>query len=131
MEGLSVLFGTVKKLPEQLLLHRLFEENAKLCPVERGIGVMVNDGDVVTYAELNARSNRVARLLYDVITAKQLHRSSAGGKASVIVVDIAPSTQLLVALLATIKLGLAYVPVDGSSAINRVRYSERMNIILV
>ncbi len=39
-----------------------------------------------------------------------------------IAVDIEPSVDLVVALLAVLKLGAAYVPVDSVSAINRVKY---------
>ena len=38
------------------------------------------------------------------------------------VVDVQPGCRLLVVLLAIIKLGLAYVPVDSCCAVNRVKY---------
>jgi len=38
------------------------------------------------------------------------------------VVDVQPGCRLLVVLLAVIKLGLAYVPVDSRCAVNRVKY---------
>ncbi|MEU3622459.1 hypothetical protein BS329_36030 [Amycolatopsis coloradensis] len=63
---------------------------------------VVTDTVSVTYAELHARANQVAR---------ELTRRGAGPERVVAVV-LDRSVELLVAMLATVKAGAAYLPVD-------------------
>lgn len=56
----------------------------------------------LTYGELNARANRLARLL----------RSRGAGPDTRVAVVLERSAGLVVAILATLKVGAAYVPVD-------------------
>ncbi len=68
--------------------------------------------DELTYADLDARANRLARLL-----------GQAGvGPESVVAVVMERSVDLLVALLAVLKAGGAYLPVDVTYPAERVEY---------
>lgn len=127
----SLLLGDVKRLPENYkLLHRLFEVNCKSATGDcQVLGVTAVDVDCVdefvSYRTLNLLSNAVARRLSQHRQVAALREQTASEHRSTltIVVDVDPSNRLLVALLATLKLGLAYVPVESrSTAINRIKY---------
>nr|WP_308289725.1 non-ribosomal peptide synthetase [Streptomyces muensis] len=66
----------------------------------------------VSYGELEAWSNRVARWL----------RARGVGRGSFVGVVLPPSVELVVALLGVVKAGGAYVPVDVESPAERVSY---------
>lgn len=70
------------------------------------------DGVEVSYAELNARANRLARLLV-----------SRGVKPQDrVAVMMDRSADLIVALLATVKAGAAYVPIDPAYPADRIAF---------
>ncbi|MEV0281340.1 non-ribosomal peptide synthase/polyketide synthase [Streptomyces sp. NPDC050610] len=69
------------------------------------------DGEL-TYAELNARANRLARLLID---------RGVGPERSV-AVSLPRSADLVVSLLAVVKAGGAYLPVDPEYPADRIAY---------
>ncbi|MBT3155476.1 amino acid adenylation domain-containing protein, partial [Streptomyces sp. CHD11] len=73
---------------------------------------VVFEGAEVTYADLHARANRLARLLID----------RGVGPESRVAVMMHRSVDLVVALLAVIKAGGAYVPVDPDHPADRVAY---------
>jgi amino acid adenylation domain-containing protein len=75
--------------------------------------VAVVEGDrQLTYAELNARSNRLARHL----------RSRGIGCEDVVGVCLQRSTGLMVALLGVLKAGAAYLPLDADHPGQRMQY---------
>ena len=77
-----------------------FEEQVRRTPDAQA--VVTEDGDSLTYAELNARANRLAR-----------HLRGLGARAGAFVaVSMQRSPDLLVALYAVAKSGAAYVPVE-------------------
>ncbi|WP_446048271.1 AMP-binding protein, partial [Streptomyces olivaceus] len=65
---------------------------------------------VLSYAELNVRANRLARLL----------REHGAGSERFVAVRLPRSGQLLVVLLAVAKSGAAYVPVDPDYPAERI-----------
>ncbi len=89
----------------------LFESRAADCPEAFA---MIADGEYMTYGQLNARSNRLARTLIDL----------GVGPESVVAVMIPRSMALVVAWLAVLKSGAAYLPIDPAYP------SDRMNYIL-
>ncbi|MER5718766.1 amino acid adenylation domain-containing protein [Streptomyces sp. NPDC002132] len=84
-----------------------FEERARLGPAATAVTC---GSEALTYGELNARANRLARLL--------LRRGC--GPDRLVAVRLPPSVDLAVALLAVLKAGAAYVPVDPEHPPERV-----------
>ncbi|MFF6888103.1 amino acid adenylation domain-containing protein, partial [Streptomyces sp. NPDC012421] len=80
-------------------LPELFSEQAALTPDEPAVE---HDGTVLSYAELDARSDRLARTLV-----------AQGARPETLVALALPrGADLVVALLAVLKSGAAYVPLD-------------------
>ncbi|MEU2065233.1 amino acid adenylation domain-containing protein, partial [Streptomyces sp. NPDC013455] len=73
---------------------------------------LVDGEDTLTYAELDARANRLARLLVD----------RGVGPESVVAVQMEPGADLVAALLAVVKAGGAYLPVDPEYPQERIAY---------
>ncbi|WP_369381995.1 amino acid adenylation domain-containing protein [Streptomyces sp. cg36] len=65
----------------------------------------------LTYAELNARANRLARLLVE----------RGAGPGGVVALALPRSAELVVALLAVVKSGAAYLPLDPGYPAERIR----------
>ncbi|MEN6405045.1 MAG: amino acid adenylation domain-containing protein [Thermoguttaceae bacterium] len=92
---------TARRYDRTQLIHRLFEQHARQTPD----AVAVVSGDRrMTYAELNARANRVARFL----------QSQGVGPESRVAICLERSPELFVAVLGVMKAGGAYVPLDAA-----------------
>ncbi|MGH3758439.1 amino acid adenylation domain-containing protein [Actinophytocola sp.] len=90
-----------------LTLPELVEANAAAHPDRRAI----KHHDVrLTYAELNARANRIARLLLD----------DGAGPGDVVAMVLPRSIDYAVTALAVTKTGAAYLPVDTSYPVERI-----------
>ncbi|HYH47754.1 MAG TPA: amino acid adenylation domain-containing protein, partial [Thermoanaerobaculia bacterium] len=85
--------------PEEPVLHRLFEERAALGPQQ--IALAWGD-ERVTYGELNRRANQLARHL----------RAMGVRPDTVVAIAMDRSPGLLAAILAVLKAGGAYLPLD-------------------
>ncbi|WP_410586712.1 amino acid adenylation domain-containing protein [Amycolatopsis sp. lyj-23] len=81
-------------------LHELVEQHAETRP--DAVAVTGGDGRTVTYGALNAAANRLARVL----------RERGAGPETRVGVLLRRSPDLVVAVLAVLKAGAAYVPVD-------------------
>ncbi|MCO8273920.1 amino acid adenylation domain-containing protein [Actinoplanes sp. TRM 88003] len=91
------------------LLHQLFERQAARTPE----AVAVVDGlTETTYAGLNARANRLAHHL----------RGLGVGPEVTVGVCVERSTELVVAVLAVLKAGGSYVPLDPGYPADRLRH---------
>ncbi|MFE7563419.1 non-ribosomal peptide synthase/polyketide synthase, partial [Kitasatospora sp. NPDC057500] len=91
------------------LLPALIEARAALTPDAVAV---LGEGSELSYAELNARANRLARLL----TAR------GAGPESLVAVCLDRSTELPIALLAVLKTGGAYLPLDPGYPAERIGY---------
>ncbi len=90
--------NTAKTFPN-LPIHELFEAQVERAPDRPAL---VFRGSELTYAELNARSNQLAHYL----------RSIGAGSETLVGVYMERSFEMVVALLAILKSGAAYVPFD-------------------
>ncbi|MFF7638659.1 amino acid adenylation domain-containing protein, partial [Kitasatospora sp. NPDC008050] len=88
---------------------QLFEAQVVKSP---GATAVVFEGRQVSYGELNARANRLARLL----------AGRGVGPESLVAVVMERSVELVVALLAVVKAGGAYVSIDPAYPTDRIAY---------
>ncbi len=90
---------TAVRLPEGLLVHDLFAAQAARTP---DAPAATFAGEILSYAELDARADRLARRL----------RGLGCGPESRVGVALERSLDLVAALLGVLKAGAAYVPLD-------------------
>ena len=100
--------NTARPVPA-VTLPALFEQAASRCP--DAVAVVFEDTEL-SYAELNARANRLARLLV----------SRGAGPESLVAVVMERSADLMTVLLGVLKAGAAYLPVDLNYPADRVSY---------
>ncbi|MEU8622514.1 amino acid adenylation domain-containing protein [Streptomyces sp. NPDC048623] len=90
-------------------LAGLFEQQVRRSP---GAPALEYEGTVLTYAELNRRANRLARLLIARGVAPEDR----------VALLLPRSAEFVVALLAVVKAGAAYVPVDPAYPAARIEH---------
>jgi amino acid adenylation domain-containing protein len=91
------------------LVHTLFEAQAARTPTAQAVS---HGQDALSYGELNARANRMARALA---------KAGVGPEAKV-VLALQPGVDTIAALYAVLKAGGAYVPVDPDGPPERLRF---------
>ncbi|WP_308799954.1 condensation domain-containing protein, partial [Streptomyces sp. UH6] len=100
--------GRVQELPGSSL-PALFERQVRATPD----ATVLTDGEVtLTYGEVNARANRLAHVLID----------RGVGPEQLVALALPRSAELVVAVLAVLKAGAAYVPVDPEYPAARIAY---------
>lgn len=105
-------------MPETTI-HQLIEAQAALTP--HHIALVFKDQQM-TYAELNARANQLARYILDQRT----------GPDPFIGVFMERSLEMVIALLAVLKANRAYVPIDPDYPFERISYMlEDSNLSLI
>ncbi|HEV2149836.1 MAG TPA: amino acid adenylation domain-containing protein, partial [Longimicrobiaceae bacterium] len=109
---LDTLNRTATEFPGHLPVHRLFEAQAARTP--HAAAVVFPDA-TLTYAELDAAANRLARRL----------RSLGVGPESRVGVCMERSAALVASLLAILKAGGAYVPLDTAYPRERLDFMVR------
>ncbi|HEX8273217.1 MAG TPA: amino acid adenylation domain-containing protein, partial [Longimicrobiaceae bacterium] len=100
---------TEADFPREQCLHELFEAQAGRTP---GAVAVVFEEEALSYAELNARANRLAHAL---------RRRGVGPEVRV-GVCLERSLEMVVALLGVLKAGGAYVPLDPAYPAERLAY---------
>ncbi|MBN8468384.1 non-ribosomal peptide synthase/polyketide synthase [Corallococcus exiguus] len=99
-----------RDLPRPALVHRLFEAQVRRAPE----AIALRSGDeTLSYGELNARANQLARHL----------RRLGVGPEMFVALCLERSPELVVAMLATLKTGAAFLPLDPGAP------SERLDFI--
>ncbi len=94
--------------PAPVALPALFEEQVRRRPAAPALTC----GDTtLSYGELNARANRLARLLV----------ARGAGPERLVALVLGRSTDLVVAVLAVLKSGAGYLPLDPAHPVERVR----------
>jgi len=93
-------------------VHALFEECARRTP---SATALVHREAIMTYAELDAKATRLARLL----------RARGVSDERVVAVCLSRGFDLIVSLLGILKAGGAYLPIDPDVPLERMRYQLR------
>jgi len=101
--------STEKEYRRDVLVHQLVEEQVERNP--KGVAVSFND-EHLTYADLNQRSNRLAHYL----------RSTGVVPGSLVAICMERSMEMVVSVLATLKSGAAYVPLDPEYPKDRLAF---------
>ena len=101
--------ATETAYPRNSTIHALFEEQA----VRTCDSVAATYGhDSITYSQLNARANQLARRL----------RRCGASRGTLVGVLLTPSIDMIVTLLAVLKSGAAYVPLDPTDPPDRLHF---------
>ena len=100
---------TATSFPPEICIHRMFEEQVSRDPNQ--VAVVFEDQQL-TYAELNARANQLARYL----------RSLGVGPETLVGIYIERSLEMVIGLLGILKAGGAYVPLDPAFPRERLAY---------
>ena len=108
-QQLLVDWNATAEYPSRLCLHELFEEQVARTP--GAVAVMYGDQSL-TYAELNTKSNQLARYL----------RERGTGPDQLVGICVERSLEMVVGLLGILKAGGAYVPLDPSYPAERLHY---------
>ncbi|MGW8460335.1 non-ribosomal peptide synthase/polyketide synthase [Bacillus atrophaeus] len=102
-------------------IHQRFEEQARRTPDRAAV---VFEGEQLTYGELNQRANQLARTL-------QAEGVQAGQLVGIMVDR---SLEMITGILAVLKAGGAYLPIDPYSPLERIHYIVRdsgINVLLM
>ena len=91
------------------MIHELFEEQVQRSP--QAVAVVYEDQQL-TYAELNAKANQLARYLRDV----------GVGADELVGLCVERSVEMVVGIVGILKAGGAYVPLDPGYPRERLEY---------
>ncbi|MEF9672137.1 AMP-binding protein [Pseudomonas sp. PCH446] len=98
--------------PDNLTLQQIFEEQARLTPDN----IAVNLGEErLSYRQLNEQANRLAHRL----------RNAGVQPQELVAIVLERSLAMIVATLAVLKAGAAYVPIDPGAPAERIAYVLR------
>lgn len=100
---------TAGDFPRHCCIHQLFEER---CVASPELVAVLDRGNPVLYGELNERANRLAHYL----------QRSGIGPGSLVGICLRRSVTLIEALLAVLKAGAAYVPLDLNYPADRLAF---------
>ncbi len=100
---------TTEILPEDVCIHQIIEARVAEFPHKTAVAF---EGDALTYAELNAKANQLA-----------LHLQQKGaGPETLAGICVERSLDMIIAILAVLKAGAAYVPIDPTYPQERIQY---------
>ncbi|WP_309775329.1 non-ribosomal peptide synthetase, partial [Nitrobacter vulgaris] len=99
---------TVAPFPSERCIHELFTDQVRRAP--EGVAV-VHDGIQLSYAELDARTNQLARHLI----------ASGVGPDQLVAICLSRGIGMIVSLLGVLKAGGAYLPLDPVYPAERLR----------
>ncbi|WDF57314.1 non-ribosomal peptide synthetase/type I polyketide synthase [Mucilaginibacter sp. KACC 22063] len=107
---------TDKPYPQDKTLHALFEARVKLSHNDTAL---VYNGEKLSYIELNEKSNQLAREIRDRL--KQLNGRLLNAD-TFIALFVDRSLEMVISILAVLKAGAAYVPIDPGYPQERINY---------
>ncbi len=108
-ERLFDINNNIRDYPVDKSLHQLFEQQVKQTP-DRIAAVYKNDS--LTYQELNEKANQLSRIL----------QKEGAQKGEFIGIIKQRDINFLIAILAILKIGGVYVPIDSTYPQDRIRY---------
>ncbi|MBL4661421.1 MAG: amino acid adenylation domain-containing protein, partial [Alcanivoracaceae bacterium] len=117
---LHTLNATQVDYPTDLCIHELFEQKVDAAPDSLA---MVFANQSLNYSELNAKANQLAHYLLE----------QGAQPDNLIGICIERSMDMIVAILATLKAGAAYLPLDPAYPLDRLKYmleDSRVELIL-
>ncbi|MGN4562422.1 amino acid adenylation domain-containing protein, partial [Bacillus cereus group sp. MYBK5-2] len=121
IEILEMFNDTAAEYPREKTIHQLFEEQVERTPNHVAV---VFENQQLTYRELNARANQLARIL----------RNEGVQEDQLVGVMVERSIELIVGILGILKAGGAYVPLDPEYPKERIEYileDSGTNILLL
>lgn len=101
--------STEHEFPRALCIHEIFAEQVERTP--QSVAVSIRDQQL-SYAELNEQVNRLANYL----------RTLNVGPETLVAILTEPSLEMIVSILAVLKAGAAYVPLDSNYPDERLNY---------
>lgn len=104
--------GTASSYPSETPLHCLFEEQVEKTPGSRAL---VFEGKEMAYGELNLKANRLARFL----------REKGVGPDTVVGLMTDISIEMIVGMMAILKAGGAFLPIEPEYPQERIGYMYR------
>jgi amino acid adenylation domain-containing protein len=111
--ALLAISSPAKALPAHCNLVERFEAQV----LARPTAIAVTDGErQITYADLNARANQLARALRGHLDAAGVPLGMAVGLC------LPRSAEMIVGILGILKAGAAYVPIDPDAPESRIRF---------
>lgn len=100
---------TAQPYPKNKKIHELFEEQVLITPDK----IAVEHNDIqLSYRELNSRSNQLARVLLK-------HNITPGSLVGIL---LGNSVEVVISILAVLKAGAAYLPIDPEYPVERIEY---------
>ncbi|GAB1509018.1 amino acid adenylation domain-containing protein [Actinophytocola sp. KF-1] len=102
-------FNATDRVVPELTMPELF---ARCAGAKPDADAVVDESVTWTYAQLDTRSNQIARLL----------RAHGIGAEDVVAIAVPRSAEMVAAVLAVVKLGAAYLPLDLSHPADRLAY---------
>lgn len=118
--------NTKLEYPTDKTIYELFEEQAQKTP--NNIAIAFED-QTITYKELNIKVNRLA----NQIKNEKLFNKITKEKTKIIGIMLNRRPEIIVSMLAILKLGCAYLPIDPTYPDERIEYiinDSKINLIL-
>ncbi|MEV6951754.1 non-ribosomal peptide synthase/polyketide synthase [Streptomyces sp. NPDC051183] len=108
-ERALVIQPAPEETPDPRFVHEVFEAQVAATPDAVAVSA---DGQELTYAELNARANRIAHHL----------RTLGAGPDTLVGICLERGPELMPALLGVLKSGAGYLPLDPANPADRLAY---------
>lgn len=105
--------------PASLCLHQLFERQADARPEARCLKLSPDSDSWLTYGQVEAKANRIAHLLVSFGVAAD----------AIVAVCATRGPSLYIAMLAILKAGAAYLPMDANYPAERLAYMVEVSAV--
>ena len=109
-QALEACNATAIDFPRGTCVHTLFEAQVARTPAAIAVEC---DGEGISYLELNARANRLAHHL----------RRAGVAPDDRVAIYVQRGVGMVIGLMATLKAGAAYVPLDPAYPVDRLAYT--------